>query len=109
MPETDSLDLDLCLGRQVLRLDCLLPGPEDLHLRGEAPLGLDQLLLLGLQPGNLLVEGGDLGVDGVLPLKGEAREVHPVRPDRFAGLLLQGLAVLEQASPAAAGVAFSTS
>jgi hypothetical protein len=59
----------------------------------EPALGRDQLLMLGLQPGALLVKVGDQGVDGVLPLECEPGEVLPVRPDGLACLTLQGLPV----------------
>ena len=90
LPDPGGLaDLDLRLGGRVLRLDRLLLRPERLDLRGEPLLGLDQLLLLGLELGALLVEGLKLGLDGCLALERSPREVVASRGERLAGLALE--------------------
>ena len=72
-------DPHLGLGGGVLRLDDLLLGAEGLDLRGAASLGLGELLLLGLELGDLLVERLQLGLDAVLALERDAGEVLVAR------------------------------
>ena len=82
-------DPHLRLGGRVLRLDDLLLRPEGLDLRGRALLGLDELLLLRLEVGRLLVEPLELLLRERLALERRAREILPTGGERLAGLALE--------------------
>ena len=89
MPLAASPILTCASARRVLRLDDLLLAPEGLDLRREALLVLDQLLLLRLEPGDLLVEALELLLDERLALERLAREVLPARAERLPCLAFE--------------------
>ena len=72
-------DPHLRLGGGVLGLDDLLLGAEGLDLGAQLLLGVDQLLLLGLELGDLLIERLQLGLRDVLALERDARELLVAR------------------------------
>ena len=82
-------DPHLRLGGRVLRLDDLLLGAEGLDLRAQLLLGVGELLLLGLELGDLLVERLQLGLGDVLALERDAREVLVAGRQRLAGLRVE--------------------
>ena len=82
-------DARLRLGGGVGRLDGLLAGAEGLDLGLEALLGEDQLLLLALERGLLLLEAGDLGGEPGLAGQRLARQVLAAGADRLLGLALE--------------------
>src|SRR5204862_6847867 len=82
-------DAHLRLGGGVLGLHDLLLRPEGLDLGRQAPLLVDQGLLLLLELGDLRVEALQLALDERLALEGGAGEILAVRGERLAGLAVE--------------------
>ena len=82
-------DARLRLGGGVGRLDGLLAGAEGLDLGLQALLGEDELLLLALERGLLLLEAGDLRGEPRLAGQRLAREVLATGADGLLGLALE--------------------